>query len=103
MKALKCGVDTAKQRRPYNSLGGHQTDPSKSPPSSSPQGRRARYLCTKSSNNRHDGLQAYRYINHQRYAILNKVNDRQDHKKAKHRNHKPSDKIGGPHILITTG
>ena len=43
MKALEYGVDTAKQRRPYNSLGDHQTDPSEFPPSSPPRDRRARY------------------------------------------------------------
>ena len=76
MKAFKYGVDTAIQCNPYSSLGGHQIDPFESPPSSPPRGRRAQYLCTKSSIIRHDGRQAI-YINHQIYAVRIRVNDRQ--------------------------
>eukprot|EP00268_Persea_americana_P051974 TRINITY_DN5790_c0_g1_i11.p1 TRINITY_DN5790_c0_g1~~TRINITY_DN5790_c0_g1_i11.p1 ORF type:complete len:118 (-),score=8.59 TRINITY_DN5790_c0_g1_i11:55-408(-) len=40
MKALEYGVDMAKQRHPYSSLRGHETDPSEFPTSSLPQDRR---------------------------------------------------------------
>ena len=82
MKALKYGVNMAKQRCPYSSVRGHQTDPSECPLSSPPRDRRAPYLCTKNSIIRHDGWQAiYIYIT-SRCAVGIRVNDRQDHRKC---------------------
>ena len=69
-------MDTAKHCRPYSNLGGHQADPPKLHPSPPPlRDKRAWYLCTKSNIIRDDGLQEDRYIKHQRYTVLIRVND----------------------------